>query len=192
MAQKLILPINKAVITAGFKNANYKKQFGFVHYGVDMVEQNGTTTVWGSGKGTVIAKGYDNVLGNVVVVKYLDVQLKDGTVVKGVIQRIFHLSSINVIVGQAVTKDTVLGKYGNTGIYSAGAHLHVEFDTDLNYPTYSPTLSGSSNIIKAGTDTVLNPVNVMFVKKTTPDFQTVTGSSSSDARTAADSAYASY
>lgn len=30
MAQKLILPINKTRITAGYKNANYKNQFGLI------------------------------------------------------------------------------------------------------------------------------------------------------------------
>ncbi len=39
MAQKLILPINKLRITAGYKNANYRKEFGYNHYGVDYTDQ---------------------------------------------------------------------------------------------------------------------------------------------------------
>ena len=39
MAQKLILPINQARITAGYKNANYRKQFGYTHYGIDMTDK---------------------------------------------------------------------------------------------------------------------------------------------------------
>ncbi len=35
MAQKLIAPINRMRITAGYKNANYRKQFGYTHYGVE-------------------------------------------------------------------------------------------------------------------------------------------------------------
>lgn len=108
------------------------------------------------------------------------------------IQRIYHLDSINVSAGQAITKDSKLGNYGNTGQYSTGAHLHIEFDTDLNYPDYSPTLGTNSNIIKAGTDTVLNPANVMFVKKTAPDNQSIGGSSGSNCWVASDVAHAAY
>ncbi|MCL1948908.1 MAG: M23 family metallopeptidase [Turicibacter sp.] len=191
MAQKLILPINKCLITAGIKNANYKAQFGFIHYGVDMVCSSGDTAIWGCGNGVVHTVGTDNVLGKVVVVKYNDCTLKDGTV-KSVVQRIYHLSSINVAAGQSITKDSKLGVYGNTGQYSYEAHLHIEFDTDMNYPTYSPTLGSSPNIIKAGTDTVLNPANVMFVKKSAPDNQSVIGSGSSNCWLASDVAYATY
>lgn len=79
MPQKLILPINKAVVTAGFKNTSYKSQFGFTHYGADMVSSAGDKTVWGCGNGTVVATGTDNVLGKVVIVKSLDCTMRDGT-----------------------------------------------------------------------------------------------------------------
>ena len=39
MAQKLILPINATRVTAGYKNSNYKKQFGYTHYGMDLTDQ---------------------------------------------------------------------------------------------------------------------------------------------------------
>ena len=56
MAQKLILPINKLRITAGYKNANYRKEFGYTHYGCDFTDQaKADKKVWGSGKGTVDA-----------------------------------------------------------------------------------------------------------------------------------------
>ena len=39
MAQKLILPINKCRVTAGYKNANYKRDFGYNHYGADLTDR---------------------------------------------------------------------------------------------------------------------------------------------------------
>ena len=59
MAQKLILPINKTRITAGYKNANYKNQFGFNHYGSDSTSTNSNRTVWGSGVGKILEKGLE-------------------------------------------------------------------------------------------------------------------------------------
>lgn len=48
-------------------------------------------------------------------------------------------------MGQKITKDTVLGTMGNTGIYSTGVHLHLEIDTDTNekYACWSPTVSST-------------------------------------------------
>lgn len=40
-----------------------------------------------------------------------------------------HLSSINVVVGQEVTRETVLGKMGRTG-WASGVHLHFEVFQD--------------------------------------------------------------
>ena len=191
MAQNLILPINKTRITAGYKNVNYKNQFGFNHYGSDSTSTNSDRTVWGSGVGQVLAAGFDNVLGNVVIIRYNNCQLKNGTT-KDLIQRLYHLDRIDVVKGQSITKDTRIGLYGNTGKYTTGAHLHVEFDTDVNYPTYSPTLSSSSNIIKAGTDSTLNPAQVMYVKNSAPDYQSVVGASNSNCWLSSDVSYSKY
>ncbi len=189
--QKLILPINKTRVTAGFKNTNYLNQFGFRHYGMDLTETGSNRTIWGSGNGQVLETGFDNVLGNVVIIRYDQCQLKNGTI-KNLIQRLFHLDRVDVTKGQSITKDTRIGLYGSTGQYATGPHLHVEFDTDVNYPTYSPTLGKNSNIIKAGTDSVLNPADVMFVKKSAPDNQSVVGASNSDCWTNSDLAFPTY
>jgi len=186
--QRLILPINKAVITTGYKNASYQSQYGKIHYGMDMVEQNGTKTVWGSGTGVVVATGYDNVLGNSIVVKYYDCEMKDGSR-RGIVQRIYHLATINVSVNQQITKDTQLGTYGNTGLSVGSAHLHIEFDTDMDYPMYTPTLSANSNLFLAGTDSMLSPAYVLSIKESSPDFQSASGSSSSSHWTSSDIAF---
>ena len=178
-------------VTAGYKNSNYQQQFGFRHYGTDLTSTNSDRTVWGSGVGTVLLAGYDNVLGNVLVIRYDNCQLTTGAT-KNLIQRIFHLDRIDVKQGQSITKDTRIGLYGNTGKYTTGPHLHVEFDTDTSYPSYSPTISTSSNIIKAGTDSTVRPAEVMYVKNSAPDYQTVVGASNSNCWTKGDVMYPKY
>ena len=178
MSQRLILPINKCRITAGYMNPNYEREFGYTHYGVDMTDKDRKDyTLYASGKGTVSHAGYNKSGGNVVVIVYKDCELPIGGT-RDIVLRYFHLKSIKVKVGQKVNKDTVIGLYGNTG-YSSGAHLHLECDTDVKYPNYTPQIaSGASNsVLKKGVaSTMLNPVSVLWVKTTRPDYQKVVSS----------------
>lgn len=174
MAQRLILPINQMEITVGYKHPWYNRTQKRTHHGVDAVHGKGKTYLYGCGSGTVSHCGRDNVLGNVVAVKYPNVRCKDG-VVRNLVVRYFHMASIKCKVGQKVDINTLLGYYGNTGKYSQGAHLHLEVDTDYNYPNYTPELSKSSNIFKAGVDTTINPTLVFNVKNQAPEWQTVKG-----------------
>lgn len=41
--------------------------------------------------------------------------------------------------------------------------MHIELDTDIRNPNYSPTLAGHSNIWKAGTDSTINPMDALKV-----------------------------
>ena len=178
MSQKLILPINKARITAAYKNSNYAKEFGYTHYGVDMTDKDRKDyTLYASGKGVVSHCGFNKSGGNVVVIVYRDCELPIGGTCD-IVLRYFHLKSIKVKVGQKVNKDTIIGLYGNTG-YSSGSHLHLECDTDVNYPNYTPQISTSSSnsVLKKGiASTMLNPVDVLWVKTSRPDYQSVVSS----------------
>lgn len=175
MAQKLILPINKCRITSGYKNANYKRQFGYTHYGVDMTDKaRKDKTVWGSGIGTITHCGWHPSGGNVVVAVYKDCLLPNGKTMD-IAMRYYHLEKIYVTKNQKITKDTKLGLYGNTGA-SSGAHLHIEVDTDIKYPNYTPQTSKSNEVLKSGVDSTLNPVNVLWVKASSPDWQEVSNS----------------
>lgn len=178
--QKLILPINKARITAGYKNEQYKKEFGFRHFGMDMTDKDRKDyTVWGCGVGEVLEAGYDDKTGYTLVIRYNNCILADGKVCD-VIQRAWHFDKLLVRKGDKITKDTKLGYYGDTGTYSSGKHLHIEFDKDCKFPTYSPSFAGHTTIIKAGSDSTLHPTNVLYVKDTRPDYQSVMGSTSSN------------
>lgn len=190
--QKLILPINKCRITSGYKNAQYRREFGYNHYGMDMTDKDRKDyTVWGCGVGTVIEAGYDDSTGWTVVIQYNDCILTDGTV-RNIIQRSWHFDKVYVNKGQKITKDSKIGLYGNTGKYSSGKHLHIEFDVDCNYPTWSPTFSKSTTIIKHGTDSTIHPNRCLYVKSTSPDYQSVVGSTSSDCWTSADINFKKY
>ena len=172
MAQKLILPINKCRVTAGYKNANYKRDFGYNHYGADLTDRaKSDRTIWASGVGEVTHAGWSNSGGNVVIVVYRNCELADGRI-KDIAVRYYHLDKIYAKVGQKTTKDTKLGLYGNTGS-SSGAHLHIECDTDIKYPNYTPQIAKNSGILKAGTDSTLNPAIVFFAKASSPDWQEV-------------------
>lgn len=177
--QKLILPINKTIVTAGYKNPAYENlivngtKIG-THYGVDIV---GELTVYASGKGKVIDCGYDNVFGNYVVIQYNECYNHKTKQTQDVIIRYFHFDFIKCKKNQVVTKDSVIGIMGSTGKYVTGVHCHVEVDTDLKFWQYTPSLSGSSNIFKAGyrgsNDTTFNPMELFHVKTTYPDYQTI-------------------
>lgn len=185
MAQKLILPLNKTRLTASYKNAAYKTRYGFTHYGIDQESTIGNTTIYASGKGTLIAKGWDELAGNVVVVKYPAAYNHKTGEYEDVIFRYYHLSSIsaNIPTGtDQITKDTVLGQYGGSGMGEMNhwdPHLHVEADTDTDYPCYSPTFTGSGSIIKgtnAGANdlTCHSALEYLHVKDTSPDHQSYT------------------
>lgn len=130
--------------------------------------------MFASGTGTVIAAGADNLLGNVIIVRYDDaVNHKTGKMLS-VIARYYHLSKILVSPGAAVNSDTKLALYGNTGKYSAGAHLHIEFDSNVASPRTSKTLGGNSNIILASpNDTTIDPFELLYCKISTPDNQEI-------------------
>lgn len=125
MAQRLIMPLNQCRVTAGYLNANYKKQFGWTHFGLDMTDKNRKDyTIWGSGNGEITHCGWHKSGGNVIVAVYKNCELPDGST-KDIAMRYYHLDKIYVKVGDRINKDTKLGLYGNTGT-SSGAHLHIE------------------------------------------------------------------
>lgn len=185
MAQKLVLPLNDLRVTAGYKNPQYLAYWrkvsppGWQHYGMDCTSPN--NTVYACGNGEVIACGQDGLeltgknsrLGNVIVIVYKDVLCNDGKV-RNLTCRMFHFTAIRCHAGQKVTKDTVIGFYGNTGANTTGAHLHIEFDTDTKFPTlaYGVSVNSINQIIntqaeyrRAGglADSTVSPSSVWFV-----------------------------
>ena len=183
--QKLILPLNKTKLTASYKNATYKQTYGVTHYGIDQISSVGSTTIYASGTGTLITKGWDEHAGYVVVIKYPGAYHHTTGKYEDVIFRYYHLNSINSNIPTGVnkiTKDTILGQYGGSGMGEMNHwnfHLHVEADTDTGAPCYSPTFKGSGSIIKgadsgATDSTCHSALEYLHCKTSAPDNQSYT------------------
>ena len=182
MQQKLILPLNRTLVTASMGNAAYRAKFGFPHYGTDMVSAVGDTTIYASGTGTLIAAGWDKYGGNVVVIRYPGAVYRPDGTAADVIFRYFHLAELGKIPAgeNAITKDTILGRYGGSGMGSKSywsPHLHVEADTDVRYPRYSPTFTPSGEILfgraaGATAATLRDCLDYLYRKTSAPDRQT--------------------
>lgn len=188
MSQKLILPINNTKLTASYKTDAYKNRFGYHHYGGDLVSTAGVTTLYAMGSGTVMATGYDSIFGNFLIIKYPDAYNRNTGKSVDVICRMWHMASVAVKKGASITKDTKLGNYGNTGQYTTGAHLHIEFDTDTKYYFYTPSLSGKSTYFTgswygATDSTMSNPMTWLYCKTGAPDNQTYTTANDAYIRT---------
>lgn len=191
MAQKLALPINKCNITVMFKedSPGYAHDwYPPCHFGMDMT---GTVNpFYASGVGKVVGVGgaatvgvgfwaaiqYDNVY------KW-SMSSSSLTTLSSVIVRYFHLAAKPALtVGQSVSLATKIGTYSNTGSAKMNAHLHVEVDTDVNYPLYTPTLEGAAGGLYAGTrgtgDTTIDPSSVFFIKTSADEYQALSYSQS--------------
>lgn len=161
--QRLVLPYRYQEVLAGFKIAAYRNYWGYNHFGWDMWSYDAPTTaergkIYASGNGKVVAVGLDNGVGNIVAVAYDAALLADGRSMP-LVARYFHLARSTCFVGQTVTTETLLGIEGNTG--TTGTHLHIEFDSDTQWPLYSPQVKGS-NLIRKGTDTTVDPATVFW------------------------------
>ena len=179
MSQRLTLPLNDLRVTAAYKTPEYKKYWGWDHYGYDCTSP--VTNVVACGDGEVVAAGQDGAtltgassrLGNVLVIVYKDVLCNDGKT-RNLACRMYHLASIAVKAGDKVTRGQKVAVYGNTGANTTGAHLHIEFDSDINFPTLAYGVSVGGKIIntsaeykRAGglADSTVDPDKVWFVGK---------------------------
>lgn len=164
--QYLIMPFARQMMLCGYKNAEYRKYWGYNHYGVDVSTIQGGAgsdpTVYASGNGTVLATGKDAKLGYGVAVLYPDCCSHKTGKTQSLTARYMHLRSLSVKAGDKVTAGTPLGVEGKEG--TGDYHLHIEFDTDTTpaYATWSPQVAGS-NFWRKGTDTTVNPSFVLHV-----------------------------
>ncbi len=100
-------PVGGASISSTFGT-----RWGKLHAGVDLT---GPSSIKAAAPGTVTYAGQMNGYGNVIIISHGD----------GYETRYGHLRSINVGVGQSVSRGESIGVMGNTG-RSTGTHLHFE------------------------------------------------------------------
>lgn len=169
MPQKLTLPLNECQVNADYMSTAYYKEWKFNHYGADLVDVGkDDRRIFGMGDGVVVSCGMDGYssnqnLGNCTVIRYMNVLCNDG-IVQHLVCRIFHQEKIMVSPGQKITAQTVIGTYGNTGAHSTGPHLHIEFDTDIEYPAYAYGIKASGRVIKKGSkNTTVDPKKVFWL-----------------------------
>lgn len=169
MSQLAILPLRNARITAGYKNAAYHKKMGFHHFGIDMTDKDRIHfNLAAPFDLEIVAVGTDRLMGKTIIAKSLEpvnVHYGPKRGNRRLVLRMAHLAVIGnkVNVGDRFKQGDYLGQYGSTGKYGGARHLHVELDADTRWPTYSPTLSGHSNIWKAGSDSTINPMDCFKV-----------------------------
>lgn len=172
--QKLLMPFQSQMMLCGYKNPNYRKHWGYNHYGVDISTIQGGAgsnhNIYASGAGQVVACGFDNSGGNVVVVVYPDAYNHYTKKSCDLVARYMHLANITAKKGQTIRVGDVLGVEGKT--QTGDYHLHIEFDTDTKWPLHSSQVSSADdkkttaqgNILLHGpVDSTVNPSHIFHV-----------------------------
>lgn len=126
-------------ITTYFLDAEYEKDFGEKHYGIDMAYQrkhyDGVRYIYAIADGVISAVQKSNgKTANAIQIKHYDIIAG-----KMVITRYYHLASFadGIKKGKEVKKGEIIGIEGKTG-NATGSHLHFEFwicptDYKFNY-----------------------------------------------------------
>lgn len=161
---KLILPFNKCMMLCGFKNAEYKKYWGYPHYGIDISanEAKADRDIVASGDGTVLAAARDNTLGYGLAILYKNCESRNGEK-RDLIARYMHMDEIYVGKGDIVRAGDKIAHEGKEG--TGDPHLHFEIDTDTVYPTYSPQVSNNHTFWMKGIDSTVDPSLWLWVGK---------------------------
>ncbi|MEH7239194.1 M23 family metallopeptidase [Bacillus sp. JJ1562] len=98
----------------GYISSHVGYRWGKLHKGIDIARPS-NYAIKAADNGTVVEAGYDGSFGNKIVINHNN----------GMKTIYAHMSSLNVSVGQTVTKGQQIGVMGSTG-NSTGTHLHFE------------------------------------------------------------------
>lgn len=165
--QRLTMPFTRCMMLCGYKNPEYTKRWGYLHYGVDISTHQGGASddhrILASGVGTVMVAGKDSRLGYGVAILYKDVYNHQTGESVNVVARYMHMKSLAVMTGDTVQVGTVIGEEGKEG--TTDYHLHLEFDTDTTpaYAAWSPQVAGTGGFWKKGVDSTVNPSYLLHV-----------------------------
>ncbi len=107
--------------TGGHITSRFGRRWGRMHTGLDIDGYTGQS-VGAAEDGVVVSAGWDGAYGKQVTIRHSN----------GVKTKYAHLSSINVHVGEHVSRGELIGKVGSTG-RSTGSHLHFEVTVGGSY-----------------------------------------------------------
>ena len=162
--QYLRVPFRRAMLLCGYQNPTYRAYWGYPHYGIDVSTIQGGAgtdpTVYASGKGRVLAAGWDSKLGGALCVLYEEAYDRSTGAPVTVVARYLHLRKVLVHTGDMVTLDTPLAIEGKEG--TGDYHLHLEFDTDVHYPRWTHQVARGLSFWIHGIDTTKNPSHLLY------------------------------
>lgn len=121
------LPFHWKKITGRFGTlSEYRKKNGMQpHSGVDFAMPEGTP-IPALDRGTIVLQQWSNILGNVSVLRVLGYDPAGDKKKKELFYIGYcHLAEPGLPVGTKVNEGDIIGKVGNTGSASTGAHLHA-------------------------------------------------------------------
>jgi murein DD-endopeptidase MepM/ murein hydrolase activator NlpD len=98
----------------GYISSERGYRWGSLHQGIDIARPS-NRTIMAADNGVVVSAGFSGAYGNKIVIDHQN----------GLRTLYAHLSSIDVSVGQTVSKGSHIGVMGSTG-NSTGIHLHFE------------------------------------------------------------------
>ncbi|WP_342433733.1 M23 family metallopeptidase [Neobacillus sp. FSL H8-0543] len=98
----------------GYISSEMGYRWGSMHKGIDIARPS-NRTIKAADNGVVVSAGYSGAYGNKIIIDHQN----------GLRTLYAHLSSIDVSVGQTVSKGSHIGVMGTTG-NSTGIHLHFE------------------------------------------------------------------
>lgn len=104
----------------GYISSHVGYRWGRLHKGLDIARPS-NRTIKAADNGVVVSAGYDGSFGNKIVINHQN----------GFTTVYAHLASIDVTVGQVVSKGSNIGVMGSTGD-STGVHLHFEIHKNGN------------------------------------------------------------
>jgi murein DD-endopeptidase MepM/ murein hydrolase activator NlpD len=127
------LPFSYKKITGRFGTlSEYRRRNNMQpHSGLDFAMPEGTP-IPALANGTIVLQQFSKVLGNVSVLRVMG---KDG---KLYFIGYCHLADPGLSLGTKVKQDDTIGKVGNTGSASTGAHLHMTVSKELR-GVFGPT-----------------------------------------------------
>lgn len=166
-AQLLYYPMMDCTIAAGFKNAKYRKAYGYTHYGVDFDSRRAVDfDSLASGNGTVLGVEMNkNSIGGVTVIRYDNVFCPFDRKTRSVIVRKYHSAKILVKKGDKVKPLEVIAEV--SGKHKWWNHDHTEIDFDVRYPFHTPQVAewSSKMLIRKGANdkTMVDPLDVLVV-----------------------------